>query len=83
MRWELFGEMSRYSTGIRVSLGLPLEARMGVYRGGGPGLPVREDFLIMRTFSQGKVPEVFKWSLYNYEAQDSKLLTNPTRLKAP
>lgn len=88
MRWELFGEMSRYSTGIRVSLGFPLEAPMDVHRGGGPRLPVREDFLIIRTFSQGKVEsspllEVFKRSLYNHKARDSMLLANPTRLKAP
>lgn len=50
--------------------------------GGGSGLPVGEDILITRTFSQLTVesslsPEVFKQSLHN-----SMLLTSP-KFKAP
>lgn len=51
MRWESFGEMSRFSTGIRVSLGLPLEAPSGCAQRRRPwtscegGLPNYEDLV--------------------------------------
>lgn len=59
-------------------VGSPADASGGVHSpGGGSGLPVGEDILITRNFSQLTVerslsPEVFKQSLHN-----SVLLTSP------
>lgn len=65
-------------------VGSPAYASGGVYSpGGGSGLPVGEDILITRTFSQLMVesslsPEVFKQSLHN-----SMFLTSTAKFKAP
>lgn len=65
-------------------VGSPADDSGGVHSPGvGSGLPVREDILITRTFSQLMVesspsPEVFKQSLHN-----SMLLVSPAKFKAP
>lgn len=69
-------------------VGSPAEVPRGVHRrGGGSGLPVREDFLTIRTYSQISVesspsPE-YSSSVYNHVMPDLMLLASPTRLKAP
>lgn len=56
-------------------VGSPAEVLRGMHRrGGGSGLPVREDFLTIRTYSQISVesspsPEVFKQSVQPRDAR--------------